>query len=116
MNQEFRRARRRKATETIRVQDAMTEEMIGRIGNMSTTGLSLVTAATLNDDALYQFRFELPGPDGRRIPLEVGVHLLWSIQHGPQGTCWAGLRFIALSEEHLQALQQWVDAPGSQYA
>lgn len=115
MSQEFRRSRRRKAEQTIAVKDAMTGQTVGRIDNVSSTGLLLALTTGLNDDALYQLNFELPGADGRPIPLEVGTHLLWSIQHGAQGTHWAGLRFIALSQHQSQVLKQWVEAPGSQY-
>ena len=61
MIQEFRRARRRKAADMIQVSDAMTGEMVGRIGNLSESGLLLIASSSLENDALYQLRFTLPG-------------------------------------------------------
>ena len=57
MIDEFRRAPRRKVSDNVLVTDAMTERVVGRIGNLSETGMLLIASAPLNDDALYQFRF-----------------------------------------------------------
>ena len=78
MIQEFRRARRRKASDVILVTDAMTERVVGRVGNLSETGMLLIASEPLVDDALYQFRFTLPGgEDSERQTVDVGAHLLW---------------------------------------
>ena len=42
------------------VTDTMTERVVGRIGNLSETGMLLIASAPLVEDALYQFRFLLP--------------------------------------------------------
>lgn len=116
MIQEFRRARRRKAPAGIAVEDAMTGDVIGRVGNLSESGMLLLSNAPLANDALYQFRFDLPDADGRKHPIEVGAHLLWSDQASAPGQRWIGFRFIGLSDEHARLLHVWVEAPGSQYA
>ena len=54
MNQEFRRARRRKVDERIEVTDAMTDRVIGHLSDLSETGLLLIANQPLNSDALYQ--------------------------------------------------------------
>ena len=74
---EFRRARRRKVADTILVTDAMTDSVIGRIGNLSETGMLLIASAPLVEDALYQLRFHLHDTRGRESAFEVGAHLLW---------------------------------------
>lgn len=112
--QEFRRARRRKAPDTIVVTDVMTERVIGRIGNLSETGMLLIASEPLVEDALYQFRCDLVTPDGAG-PVEMGVHLLWSDRASAPGQAWTGLRFIAIAEPSLARLRAWINAPGSQY-
>ena len=67
MIDEFRRARRRKVSDTILVTDAMTDSVVGRIGNLSETGMLLMASAPLVEDALYQFRFRLHDARGREI-------------------------------------------------
>jgi hypothetical protein len=115
MINEFRRARRRKAPDTILVMDAMTERVVGRIGNLSQTGMLLMAGAPLVDDALYQFRFTLPGEAGGETAVEIGAHLLWVDQASAPGQAWAGFRFIGLSEQQAAPLRAWIDAPGSRY-
>lgn len=116
MTQEFRRARRRKAHEPIPVTDAMTGLVVGQIGNLSESGMLLLARQPLVNDALYQFRFPLPGADGRTAPLEVGAHLLWSDEASAPGQHWIGFRFIGQSDRLVRQLRAWVDSPGSQYA
>jgi len=114
MINEFRRARRRKAPGTILVVDAMTERVVGRVGNLSESGMLLMAGAPLVDDALYQFRFSLPLGDGETT-VEVGAHLLWQDQASAPGQAWAGFRFIGVNAEQATLLRAWIDAPGSRY-
>ncbi len=114
MINEFRRARRRKAPDTILVVDAMTERVVGRIGNLSETGMLLMAGAPLVDDALYQFRFNLPTAAGEST-VEVGAHLLWMDRASAPGQAWAGFRFIGLTEHQAGPMRAWIDAPGSRY-
>jgi hypothetical protein len=115
MINEFRRARRRKAADTILVTDAMTERVVGHVGNLSESGLLLIASETLVDDALYQLQFALP--DGNRQPttIEVGAHLLWMDRASAPGQAWIGFRFIAIAAAHRAHLQKWIEAPGGHY-
>lgn len=112
---EFRRSRRRQVAEIIHVTDSMTELVIGHVGNVSETGMLVMSSAPLAVDALYQLRFTLP--DGvSRTAFEVGAHLLWRDQASAPGQAWTGFRFITMSDQQMQQLRRWIDAPGSQYA
>ncbi len=112
-SREHRRSPRRKVVDTILVSDTMTEEVVGRIGNLSDGGMLLMASTQLNDDALYQFRFRLPGLDGAE--LEVGAHLLWCDRASTPGQFWAGFRFISMTDDDRDHLRDWVDAPGAAY-
>ena len=59
MMREFRRARRRNVPKPVAVFDLMTEQVIGRVGNLSESGMLLVATEPVIDDALYQLRFHL---------------------------------------------------------
>ncbi|MCD9047765.1 PilZ domain-containing protein [Luteimonas sp. MHLX1A] len=117
MIQEFRRARRRKAADMIQVSDAMTGEMVGRIGNLSESGLLLIASSSLENDALYQLRFTLPGRSAGALgeDLELGAQLLWSDRASAPGQVWGGLRFVALSDAQARQLRAWVESPGGQF-
>jgi len=113
MIDEFRRTRRRRVADTTNVIDTMTETVIGHLGNLSETGMLVMTSAPLVPDALYQLRFTLPGASGQ--PIEVGAHLLWEDEASAPGQEWAGFRFITMSDEQMLELRRWIDAPGSTY-
>lgn len=117
MNAEYRRAKRRRAVETIEVVDTMTEQVVGRIGNVSETGMMMLATLHLMDDALFQFRFTLPDSvgRGRGRSIEVGSHQLWSDAANVPGQFWAGFRFIDISPDDAAQLRAWIEQPGGQY-
>lgn len=110
MSGEFRRRQRRDIDNDIPVTDTMTGAVVGRIGNLSESGMLLIASTPLVEDALYQFRFDHPGDSAR---IEVGAHLLWESHKDAPGTAWAGFRFIGVSEEAARRLRAWVDAADS---
>ena len=112
-NDEYRRVPRRRIAETIQVIDTMTDAVIGRLGNLSETGMLVVTNMPLVDDALYQLRFVLN--DTASAPIEVGVHLLWQDSASATGQTWTGFRFITLLDSQMQQLRQWLETPGGRY-
>jgi hypothetical protein len=112
---ESRRAKRKQVREAIEVFDTMTELSVGRIGNLSETGMMLMASAPLMEDALFQFRFTLGGPQLRNRTLEVGVHQLWSEPSHVPGQYWSGFRVVDIAPEDIAHLHAWVEAPGSQY-
>ena len=106
--QDTRRAPRRQVSDLVPVTDQMRESVVGRLGNISETGMLMLASAPLREDALYQLRFPLPLGDGRHQDIDVGVHLLGSEPAHAPGQNWTGFRFLTLSREHRQLLRQWV--------
>ncbi len=115
MNVEYRRAKRRKAAHEILILDTMTEEYVGKIGNLSESGVLMVTNRPLTSDALFQFRFELTTDRDEKLAVEVGAHELWADEAAAPGQVWSGLRFIDISPESLSNIRVWVNQPGSDY-
>lgn len=115
MINEFRRARRRKVSDTVLVVDTMTDSVVGRLGNLSETGMLLMANMPLVDDALYQFRFNLTDAHGRETTFEVGAHLLWQDSASASGQSWTGFRFITVPDEQMEQLRHWIEAPGGQF-
>ena len=111
MSSELRRRRRWHVAEAIEVVDAMSDEVIGRIGNLSETGMLLIASVPLREEALYQIRFRLPdAAAGALHDYEVGAHLLWIDQAGGSGLAWVGLRFIAVPADQARRLAAWIAA------
>lgn len=113
---EFRRAKRRKLPQEVKVIDLMTEQVIGTIGNLSESGMLLIGNQLGNEDALYQLRFELPLGAGGSHGLEVGAHLLWIDHTMAPTTYWTGYRFVDLDPADIQRLRAWIEQPGATYA
>ena len=107
---EYRRKHRRNPDRTVEVQDVMTETILGRIGNLSETGLLIQADMPLVDDALYQLRFTLHDSDGSKHSYELGAHHLWSEQDSPLEPRWTGFRFIDISPDDAVHLRDWVYA------
>ena len=111
MSNDSRRTQRRNVHEPVMVVDAMSEQIIGRLGNISESGMLLVANAPLVEDALYQLRFEIADATGRAAAIDVGAHLIWVGSANTPGQSWAGLRFLTIEESHLAILRQWIARP-----
>lgn len=103
-----RRARRHAVSEPVRVIDTMTDQVVGRLGNLSETGMLLVASVPLAEGALYQFRFNLRDGSGHDKAIEVGTQLLWQDTASAPGQVWAGFCFINTRGEQLQHLARWL--------
>lgn len=106
MSHEARRMPRRTLTEPLDVVDTMTERSVGSILNLSVSGMLLIASTRLVEEALYQFRFDLPGGDVE--PVEVGAHVLWRDDASAPGQSWVGLRFLGLAPETTRRLREWI--------
>lgn len=105
-----RRAERKQIRDMIVVENAISDLGLGRIANLSRSGLMLICAERLDDDALYQIRFALPTrEDDEPPPIEVGVHEQWTEQAAVPGQFWSGLRIIDISPEAEKSLAKWLE-------
>jgi hypothetical protein len=106
---EHRRKPRRNLDRVVEILDVMTESLVGRVGNLSETGMLIQADQPLADDALYQFRFSLIDRDGSRHSFEVGAHHLWSEPAATPDQSWIGFRFIDVSHDDAARLREWVE-------
>ena len=112
---EFRRAKRRKVGYNVEVLDTMTELPVGRLSNLSETGMLMIAYQRLASDALFQLRMRLPDASGVERTLEIGAHELWADDAAAPGQIWTGFRFIDVAQDDVNFIRDWVDAPGSTY-
>lgn len=112
MSQDARRAPRRNLHQPVPVIDTMTGQTLGRLGNVSETGMLLISEAPLQEDTLYQLRFQVRDAHGRAHgePIDVGAQVLWCNQANTPGQTWAGLRFLTIGAEHRLQLRAWVES------
>ena len=106
---------RRDVEARIEVTDCMTGQVVGRIGNLSESGMLLLVdtplqaEAPLRAEALYQLQFDLASVVAGTDPVRVGAQVLWLDSSDGQGRTWAGLHFIHLPAGQRRRLQAWID-------
>lgn len=112
---DYRRVKRRKVDFNADVIDVMTDQPIGRICNLSESGILLLMHQRQNSGALFQLRFRLPDQKGAERVIEVGAHELWADETATSGPVLTGFRFIDIGTTDLAFVREWVDTLGSQY-
>jgi hypothetical protein len=116
MTSEHRRSQRKRAHHMIHVTDAITGQLVGHVGNLSTDGMLLISNRQLPEDALFQFTFQLPsGATAKTHQLEIGVHEQWCETANVPGQFWSGFRIIDIGPEDYNVLYDWVMSPGGQF-
>ncbi|MEO8809227.1 MAG: PilZ domain-containing protein [Rhodanobacter sp.] len=106
-----RRAQRKRVPENAIVTDTIRGEPIGHLGNLSSTGMLLITSQSPRSEALYQVSIALPAT-GRALvqsqPIEVGIQEQWHEHAASSGQVWGGYRIIAITDVDAARLESWL--------
>ncbi len=106
-----RRAERKPATFTAVVTDVISGEPLGHLGNLSSTGMLLISTQAPRSEALYQVSLTLPA-SGRALiqsqPIEAGIQEQWHESAASPGQIWAGYRIVAISDADAARLDGWL--------
>lgn len=105
---EHRRSPRKAAFVNIPVINKMTDQVMGRIGNLSADGMLMVCDHEVRDGTLFQLGFELVNGRGHPQLIEVGAQEMWEEPASIPGQYWAGFHFIDISERDLEAIESWL--------
>jgi len=107
-----RQAARKLASPTATVTDLISGQAMGRVGNLSSTGMLLIGHQPPHSEALYQVGVTLPGVGslrGQSAAITLGIQEQW---HEPaaSGQTWAGYRIVAISDKDVAQLHRWLAA------
>jgi hypothetical protein len=106
-----RRAERKRASVNAIVTDVISGLPIGHLGNLSSTGMLLISAQPPRSEALYQVSMTLPG-SGRMLaqsqPIEIGIQEQWHEAAASSGQIWAGYRIVAITDADAARLESWL--------
>lgn len=106
-----RRAERKRASTNAIVTDVISGLPIGHLGNLSSTGMLLISGTPPRSEALYQVSVALPA-SGRALmqsqPIEVGIQEQWHEQAASSGQIWAGFRIVAITDIDAARLEGWL--------
>ena len=113
MSDPRRRNPRKRPHAALEVSDALTGEVVGRLGDLSLDGMMLIAEVAITEDALYQFVFQLPDAMGGLRGIEVGVHEAWTARASSDGRHWVGFRFIDIAADARRHIAQWLATPAT---
>ena len=100
-NQERRRLERHEVTSQVDAVDRITGQPVGRLVDIHSEGLMLITGSQVEVGNIYQLSLKKDGG----IWLEVGVDCLWKNPANGEDRFWAGFRVIDASDEALAQLE-----------
>jgi hypothetical protein len=107
-----RRAKRKRAAATTVVTDVISGLPFGHLGNLSSSGMLLISAREPRSEALYQVSVSLPGT-GRLLtqsqPIELGIQEQWHEPAASSGQVWAGYRIVAITDADAARLESWLE-------
>lgn len=109
---EKRRAVRKRANFPAIVTNVISGEAFGHLGNLSATGMLLISSKAPRSEAIYQVSLMLPRPGAGRLvqsqPIEFGIQEQWHEQAATPGQVWAGYRIVAISDADAARLDRWL--------
>lgn len=110
---DIRRHPRKPVEDHLPVQNSISNQSMGRIGNLSIDGMMLIQSQRPNDDALYQVSFSLRDGHGQTLTIEVGIHETWTEDASVPGQIWSGFEIIDIAEPDRERLRRYLDGGGS---
>ena len=102
---EMRQSDRKSPEEIVPVFNAITDERMGHIGNVSEGGMMLISRVPISDGHMYQIRFSLDDAGGTTHTFNVGMECLWVSEASSPDTYWAGFQIIDISDAEALALK-----------
>ncbi|WP_267224634.1 PilZ domain-containing protein [Dyella silvae] len=106
-----RRALRKRANFTAVVTDVISGQTIGHLGNLSATGMLLISTHPPRSEAIYQVSLALPGLGSHPQSIEVGIQEQWHEAAASPGQVWSGYRIVAMDEADAALLDAWLEQP-----
>jgi len=108
-----RSQRRRTLADAVNVVNHRDGSILGRLVNITTEGLMLVSNEPLATDTLYQVVLPLPEKAGVEKQIELGMDCLWTSPTSPDADMyWTGCHIIDISDEMSGRLTALIDSFG----
>ncbi|MEO7067570.1 MAG: PilZ domain-containing protein [Rhodanobacter sp.] len=106
-----RRAERKHTATNAIVTNVISGLPMGHLGNLSSTGLLLISPQAPRSQGLYQISVTLPDSLGvltRSQPIELGIQEQWHEPAANAGQIWAGYRIVAITDGDAAHLESWL--------
>lgn len=96
---EKRRQPRRVATDIINIYDANEGVQLGRLVNVTSQGMMLVSSEPIGPHTVYQIDMVFTEPSGDNDRLCFGAEALWCTKANTVGHYWTGFQIIDITDE-----------------
>jgi hypothetical protein len=96
----------------VEVYDSLRDLHLGRLVNIHTYGLMIVSEVALEEDSLYTLDLHVPEPVNGQLVIQLGVDCLWIRAADVLGKYWIGFSIIDVSSEASEAIEALIDAFG----
>jgi hypothetical protein len=107
-----RRKHERKRSETFpEVYDRNTNQMVGRLHEYSTGGIMLTGTERLPENTVFQFKMNLPQPDGKEHIVNFDARSVWSEKHINPEYFNTGFQFINIAQADIEAISGLENIP-----
>lgn len=90
------------------VRNAVDDEPIGIIGNLSIGGMMLIASQQFYPNGILQLDIDVP-EEANTGPISMGVKILWCIPANSPDEFWAGLETLDISKDSHAALERLLD-------
>lgn len=98
MSSEQRKELRKIANQVLEVSDQVTGTLLGKVVNISSEGLMLLSNEPIATGSVYQLDLKLPRVINNHSMINFGAEAIWSTQAAQPGSYWTGFRIIDASE------------------
>jgi hypothetical protein len=105
---EQRSAPRKRPNYSVSVTDSIKGQVLGLLGNLSYTGMLLISPRAPRSEAVYQVSLPLLRHDGTAPTIEIGIQEQWHEPAATPGQIWAGYRIIVIGSADATQLGLWL--------
>lgn len=97
-----RRIERHQLPYFLKVFNRHTDQPMGYLGNVSETGLMLISQLPLLVGPVFALQLKVPGDDGALQLIDLDAHCLWSHEDATPGNYDSGFKLVATPPEYDQ--------------
>lgn len=103
-----RKIPRKIANEVLEVFDQLTGANLGRVVNISSEGLMLISNEPIDTGSVYQLDLKLPHPIKKRGTISFGAESVWTTPTTQPGSHWTGFRIIDASDDSILVIDELI--------
>ena len=108
MSPEKRKTPRKIADEVLEISDHLTRTLLGRVVNISTEGLMMLSDEAFTAGSIYQLDLKLPQPIRASSLVSFGAEAVWTTPSAQPGSHWTGFRIIDIADEDMRVIEELI--------